>query len=172
MTTTTDFAPVHPGEILNTEFLEPLGISQYRIAKAIDVPPRRINEIVHGKRAITADTALRLARALGVGDMFFVNMQARYDTELARDQLAAKLGAIHPLIPVVADGLALPPPKGKRTQTVSDPETRKPNRRGMTAKKSAAPSERKRSAITTIRSGDGVVRHVKGGKAVRNAKKG
>ena len=89
-----DFAPTHPGEILMTEFLEPMGISQYRIAKAIDVSPRRINEIVHGKRAITADTALRLSRALGLTDMFFVNMQAHYDAEVARGQLAAELSAI------------------------------------------------------------------------------
>lgn len=75
----TDFAPTHPGEILVSEFLEPMGISQYRIAKAIDVSPRRINEIVHGKRSITADTALRLSRALGLTDMYFVNMQAHYD---------------------------------------------------------------------------------------------
>ena len=74
-----DFAPTHPGEILLTEFLEPMGISQYRIAKVIDVPPRRINEIVHGKRGISADTALRLSRALGLSDMFFINMQALYD---------------------------------------------------------------------------------------------
>jgi addiction module HigA family antidote len=71
-----DFAPTHPGEILMTEFLEPMGITQDRIAKAIDVPPRRINEIVHGKRGISADTALRLSRALGLSDMFFINMQA------------------------------------------------------------------------------------------------
>ena len=77
-----------------TEFLEPMGITQYRIAKAIDVPPRRINEIVHGKRAITADTALRLSRALGLSDMFFINMQARYDAEMARDKLAVELGTI------------------------------------------------------------------------------
>ena len=77
-----------------TEFLEPMGITQYRIAKAIDVPPRRINEIVHGKRAITADTALRLSRALGLSDMFFINMQARYDAEVARDKLAGELGTI------------------------------------------------------------------------------
>ena len=95
---TTDFAPVHPGEILNTEFLEPLGISQYRIAKAIDVHPRRINEIVHGKRGITADTGLRLARALCVGDMFFINMQAHYDAEVARDELANTLKLIKPAI--------------------------------------------------------------------------
>jgi antitoxin HigA-1 len=89
-----DFAPTHPGEILMTEFLEPMGITQYRIAKAIDVPARRINEIVHGKRAITADTALRLSRALGLTDMFFVNMQAHYDAEVARGKLATELGAI------------------------------------------------------------------------------
>lgn len=89
-----DFAPTHPGEILMTEFLEPMGITQYRIAKAIDVPARRINEIVHGKRAITADTALRLSRALGLTDMFFVNMQAHYDAEIAREKLGTELGAI------------------------------------------------------------------------------
>jgi addiction module HigA family antidote len=76
------------------ETLEPLGISQYRIAKAIDVSPRRINEIVHGKRAITADTALRLSRALGLTDMFFVNMQAHYDAEVAREHLATVLATI------------------------------------------------------------------------------
>ena len=89
-----DFAPTHPGEILMSEFLEPMGISQYRIAKAINVSPRRINEIVHGKRAITADTALRLSRALGLSDMFFVNMQAHYDTEVAREHLATALASI------------------------------------------------------------------------------
>jgi len=80
--------------LLMTEFLEPIGISQYRIAKAIDVSPRRINEIVHGKHAITADTALRLSRALGLSDMFFVNMQAHYDAEVAREHLAAALATI------------------------------------------------------------------------------
>ena len=90
-----DFTPTHPGEILKTEFLDPMGISQYRIAKAIDVSARRINEIVHGKRGITADTALRLSRALGLSDMFFINMQAHYDAELACEQLAAKLATIH-----------------------------------------------------------------------------
>ena len=83
-----------PLVILLTEFLEPMGISQYRISKAIDVPPRRINEIVHGKRAITADTALRLSRALGLSDMFFINMQAHYDAEVAREQLGTELAAI------------------------------------------------------------------------------
>lgn len=89
-----DFAPTHPGQILLTEFLEPMGISQYRIAKAIDVPPRRINEIVHGKRGISADTALRLSRALGLSEMFFINMQAQYDAEVARDHIAADLDSI------------------------------------------------------------------------------
>jgi antitoxin HigA-1 len=86
--------PATLSEILLTEFLEPLGISQYRVAKVIDVPPRRINEIVHGKRGISADTALRLSRALGVSDMFFINMQAHYDAEIAREQLAAQLASI------------------------------------------------------------------------------
>jgi antitoxin HigA-1 len=89
-----DFAPTHPGEILLTDFLEPMGISQYRIAKAIDVPPRRINEIVHGKRGISADTGLRLSRALGLTDMFWINMQANYDAEIAREHLAAQLATI------------------------------------------------------------------------------
>ena len=90
-----DFAPTHPGEILLTEFLEPMGISQYRVAKAIDVPPRRINEIVHGKRGISADTGLRLSRALGLSDMFWINMQANYDAEIAREHLAMQLATIH-----------------------------------------------------------------------------
>jgi antitoxin HigA-1 len=89
-----DFVPTHPGKILLTEFLEPMGISQYRIAKAINVPPRRINEIVHGKRGISADTALRLSRALGLSEMFFINMQAQYDAEIARENLAARLDTI------------------------------------------------------------------------------
>ena len=89
-----DFAPTHPGEILLTEFLEPMGISQYRVAKAIDVPPRRINEIVHGKRGISADTGLRLSRALGLSDMFWINMQANYDAEIAREHLATQLATI------------------------------------------------------------------------------
>jgi addiction module HigA family antidote len=90
----TDFTPTHPGEILLAEFLEPMGISQYRIAKAIDVPARRINEIVHGKRGISADTALRLSRALGLSEMFWINMQARYDAEVARDHIRTELANI------------------------------------------------------------------------------
>lgn len=84
-------APIHPGEILLEEFLEPLGISQYRLAKDISVPPRRINEIVHGARAITADTALRLARYFGNSERFWLNLQTRYDLEMERDRLGARL---------------------------------------------------------------------------------
>ncbi len=84
-------APIHPGEILLEEFLEPLGISQYRLAKDISVPPRRINEIVHGTRAITADTALRLARYFGNSERFWLNLQTRYDLEMERDRLGARL---------------------------------------------------------------------------------
>ena len=83
--------PIHPGEILMEEFLEPLGISQYRLAKNISVPPRRINEIVHGKRSITADTALRLARFFGTTDRFWLNLQVRYDLEVEKDRLAGVL---------------------------------------------------------------------------------
>lgn len=79
--------PIHPGEILMDEFLEPLGISQYRLAKDISVPPRRINEIVHGKRSITADTALRLARFFGTTERFWLNLQVRYDLEVEKDRL-------------------------------------------------------------------------------------
>jgi len=83
--------PVHPGEILQTEFLEPLGISQYRLAKQINVPPRRINEIVKGRRAITANTALRLARCFGTTDRFWLNLQTHYELEQERDRLGASL---------------------------------------------------------------------------------
>ena len=83
--------PIHPGEVLNEEFLSPLGISQYRLAKETSVPPRRINEIVHGTRAISADTALRLARYFGTSERFWLNLQARYDLEVERDHLGAKL---------------------------------------------------------------------------------
>jgi addiction module HigA family antidote len=87
----TSFPPIHPGEILLKEFLEPLGISQYRLAKDIGVPPRRINEIVHGKRAVSADTALRLARYFGTSDRFWMNLQTHYDLDVARDRLADRL---------------------------------------------------------------------------------
>lgn len=83
--------PVHPGEILTDEFLSPLGVSQYRLAKDISVPPRRINEIAHGKRAITADTALRLARYFGTTERFWLNLQAHYDLEVEKDRLGDRL---------------------------------------------------------------------------------
>ncbi len=93
----TDFTPTHPGEILLTEFLEPLGISQYAIAKATDLPLPRINAIVHGRRSITADTGLRLARALNLTDMFWINLQARYDADLTRAAIGNDLDRITPL---------------------------------------------------------------------------
>ena len=83
--------PIHPGEILMEEFLEPLGVSQYRLAKDINVPPRRINEVVHGKRSITADTALRLARFFGTTERFWLNLQIRYDLEVEKDRLSGVL---------------------------------------------------------------------------------
>ena len=85
------FAPVHPGEILLEEFLEPMGISQYRLAKDISMHPRRINEIVHGKRSITADTALRLSRYFGLSERFWLNLQARHDLEVEKDRLEGRL---------------------------------------------------------------------------------
>lgn len=83
--------PIHPGEILMEEFLLPLGVSQYRLAKDICVPARRINEIVHGKRAISADTALRLSRYFGMSDRFWINLQSRYAIEMEKDLLADRL---------------------------------------------------------------------------------
>jgi len=83
--------PVHPGEILLEEFLNPLGLSQYRLAKDIAVPPRRINEIVHGKRAISADTALRLARYFGTSERFWINLQTRYDLDVEKERLGDRL---------------------------------------------------------------------------------
>lgn len=89
---TTDLLPpVHPGEVLLEEFLTPLDLSQYRLAKDIGVPPRRINEIVHGKRAITADTALRLARYFGTSARFWLNLQAQYDLDVQSDILGDRL---------------------------------------------------------------------------------
>ncbi|MEJ5312484.1 MAG: HigA family addiction module antitoxin [Anaerolineae bacterium] len=83
--------PIHPGEILLEEFLQPLGISQYRLAKDIGVPPRRINEIVQGKRAISPDTALRLSRYFGLSERFWINLQTRYDLEMEKDRLQDRL---------------------------------------------------------------------------------
>lgn len=79
--------PIHPGEILMEEFLKPFGISQYRLAKDINVPARRINEIVHGKRSISADTALRLSRYFNLSERFWLNLQSRYDLEVEKDKL-------------------------------------------------------------------------------------
>jgi addiction module HigA family antidote len=86
-----DMAPIHPGTILFEEFLQPMGISQYRLAKDTSVPARRINEIVHGKRSITADTALRLGRFFNMTPQFWMNLQSRYDLEVAEDNLADRL---------------------------------------------------------------------------------
>ena len=83
--------PIHPGEILMEDFLAPLGLSQYRLAKGISVSPRRINEIVHGKRAITADTALRLSRFFGTSERFWLNLQTRHDLEIEKDRLGESL---------------------------------------------------------------------------------
>jgi len=88
---TRKLPPIHPGEVLLSDFLEPFELSQYRLAHDISVPPRRINEIVHGTRAVTADTALRLARYFGTSDRFWLNLQARYDLEIERDRLGARL---------------------------------------------------------------------------------
>ncbi len=88
---------IHPGEVLLEEFLRPMGISQNRLARAMGVPPRRINEIVHGKRAITADTALRLARAFGTSEQFWMGLQADYDLEMAREAARDELQKIGPV---------------------------------------------------------------------------
>jgi len=92
-----DFAPAHPGEVLREDFLKPLDLSQYALAKAIGVPQIRISEIVNGKHAITPDTALRLARYFGTSAEFWIGMQATYDLEMACDQIGAKIKAsVHP----------------------------------------------------------------------------
>lgn len=89
--------PIHPGEVLMEEYLQPLRIAQHKLAVAIGVPPRRINEIVHGKRRVSADTALRLARYFGTSERFWLNLQGRYDLEVERDRLAPALQEIKPL---------------------------------------------------------------------------
>jgi len=83
--------PIHPGEILLEEFLAPMGITQYRLAKDVSVPARRINEIVHGKRGISADTALRLSKYFGTTERFWMNLQIRYDLEVEKDRLGSRL---------------------------------------------------------------------------------
>ena len=94
--------PIHPGEILLEEFLAPLGISQYRLAKDISVPPRRINEIVRGQRSITADTALRLSRFFRTTERFWLNLQTRYDLEVEKGRLGDRLD--HEVTAVVTPG--------------------------------------------------------------------
>lgn len=86
-----DFAPIHPGEILREEFLEPMDISAYRLAKDINVPLTRITAILNGERAITADTALRLSRYFGLSEKFWINLQSNYDLEVAKDSLGSRL---------------------------------------------------------------------------------
>lgn len=89
--------PIHPGEVLMEDFIEGFGITQHKLAVSIHVPPRRINEIVHGKRAISADTALRLGRYFGVDAQFWLNLQTRYDLEIAQDRLGHQVDEISPL---------------------------------------------------------------------------
>ena len=92
--------PIHPGEILLKDFLKPLGISQYRLAKSINVSPRRINEIVHGNRSISADTALRLSRFFGTTERLWMNLQTRYDLELEKDKFGDRLNKeVEALVP-------------------------------------------------------------------------
>ena len=85
------FAPVHPGAVIRHDYLDPIGMSQYALAKALNITPARLGEIIRGKRAITPDTALRLARYFGTSAEFWTGMQAQYDLELARDALAAAI---------------------------------------------------------------------------------
>lgn len=96
---TREIPPIHPGEILMEEFLKPLGISQNALARALRVPPDRINAIVQGKRSITADTALRLARAFGTTPQFWLNLQARYDLEVAQEHLEDRIK--HEVLPLI-----------------------------------------------------------------------
>ena len=92
-----DYPPIHPGEILLEEFLKPMYLSQYRLAKEIHVPPRRINEIVKGKRTITADTALRLSRFFGTSEGFWLGLQSDFELEKTREALRAEMERIKPL---------------------------------------------------------------------------
>lgn len=96
-TTTEKWAPVHPGEVLMEDFINGFGITQNKLAVSIGVPPRRINEIVHGKRAITADTALRLGRYFAIDPQFWLNLQTHYELELAEDRVPEQIAAITPL---------------------------------------------------------------------------
>ena len=97
MTTTDKIEPIHPGEVLMEDFIEGFGITQNKLAVSIGVPPRRINEIVHGKRGITADTAIRLARYFGTSDEFWMNLQSNYELRLERRTLRDQIESIAPL---------------------------------------------------------------------------
>ncbi|WP_156759169.1 HigA family addiction module antitoxin [Microbacterium karelineae] len=92
------YDPITPGEVLLAEFLRPMGISQYRLAKTIGVPPRRINEIVHGKRRITPETGIRISKALGMSERFFLNLQLDFDLEVEKDKHQDEIDAIAPLV--------------------------------------------------------------------------
>lgn len=112
--------PIHPGEILAEEFLGPLGITQYRLAKDTSVPPRRINEIVKGQRAISADTALRFAKYFGTSDLFWLNLQARYDLEVQKDRLGRRLDTeVHVFRQPASAGAPAARPSAKRRSSVS-----------------------------------------------------
>ncbi|WP_144802349.1 HigA family addiction module antitoxin [Kocuria rhizophila] len=97
MTTTDEIEPIHPGEVLMEDFIEGFGITQNKLAVSIGVPPRRINEIVHGKRGITADTALRLARYFGTSAEFWLNLQSYYELDCAEDRAGERIAEIIPL---------------------------------------------------------------------------
>ena len=94
---TITMPPIHPGEVLMADFLQPLGVTQHHVAILIGVPPRRINEIVHGKRRVSVNTALRLSKYFGTSERFWINLQAQYDLEIEKDQLGPVLDAITPL---------------------------------------------------------------------------
>lgn len=124
MTTATKLPPVHPGEILRHEFLEAMGLSEYRVAQAVHVPPRRINEIVHGKRAITADTAVRLARFFGVSAEFWMNLQAKFDLDRAEDALAEELKTVATYVPGQTSRVTATPKPAKRAREAARPARR------------------------------------------------
>jgi addiction module HigA family antidote len=116
-------APVHPGEVLAEEFLGPLGVTQYRLAKETSVPARRINEIVKGERSVSADTALRLARYFGTSELFWLNLQARYDLEMEKDRLGRRLDA--EVRAFQRSPIEMPPKGGTRSRTVRSALVRK-----------------------------------------------
>ncbi|WP_308606411.1 HigA family addiction module antitoxin [uncultured Corynebacterium sp.] len=91
------YPPIHPGEVLNEDFIEAFGITQHKLVVEIGIPPRRINEIVHGKRGITADTALRLGKYFGIEPQYWLNLQSRYELEVAEDAVADEIDGIRPL---------------------------------------------------------------------------